>query len=320
MMDEVIQWSCHYLLSRGMILKSHQPEVVQDKPWSYVVRFETTDGYIYLKHTPKLIALEAEITQILHDQFHASVPEIIAHNPELSCFLMKDAGRPLREILKKKFDVNLLCQAIQLFTSIQIHVSDHLETFLDIGVPDWRLDKIPDLFEQFLMQKNLLIKDGLTENEISELKNLLPAISTACKKLASYSVKPSIVQPDFHDNNLLINDLSGKITLIDLGEITISHPFFSLLTCLHQVKKHHGLTENDKKYQEIIAACLQNFINVESKENLLEAFSYAKTLWLVYGALAGDRLMKACGEEKLQLFQPGRLVESLKQLLSVGML
>jgi hypothetical protein len=317
MLDEVIQWGCEYLLSQGLVLKSNQPEVVQDKPWSYVVRFVTADGFIYLKHTPRLIALEAEITQILYDQFHAEVPDIIAHNKELDCFLMKDAGRPLRDVLKNKFSAELLCKAIQQFTAIQLNVSDHLDIFLNIGVPDWRLDKIPDLFDKFLDQKDILMKDGLSENEISELKNLLPKITDLCQKLSGYSIKPSIVQPDFHDNNLLIDEISQKITLIDLGEITISHPFFSLITCLYQVKKHHGLADNDKAYQQIIDACLQNFINMESKENLLEAFLLAQILWYVYGALAGDRLLKACGAEKLMQFQPGRLVVDLKKLVII---
>src|SRR5580704_6517271 len=137
---EIIQWGCKYLSSHGYTLKSNQPENVQNRPWSHVIRFATSDGYIYLKHTPKLLALEASITQILHDQFHASVPEVIAFNAELNCFLMKDAGRPLREILKKRCDVDLLCQAIDQFTSLQLTVADHINIFIDMGVPDLRLD------------------------------------------------------------------------------------------------------------------------------------------------------------------------------------
>src|SRR6202021_730260 len=114
------------------------------------------DGYNYLKATPELLSLEASIIHILHDQFHASVPEVIAHNTELNCFLMKDAGRSLREILKKQFDAALLCKAIDQFTSIQLTVADHVNIFLDIGVPDWRLDKLPALYKQLLSQKDLL--------------------------------------------------------------------------------------------------------------------------------------------------------------------
>lgn len=99
---KIIQWGCKHLSSHGYKLKNNLPESVLNTPWSYVIRFATSDGYIYLKHTPELLALEASIIQILHDQFHVFVPEIIARNDELNCFLMKDAGRPLREILKKK--------------------------------------------------------------------------------------------------------------------------------------------------------------------------------------------------------------------------
>jgi len=312
---KIIQWGCKYLSSHGYILKSNLPEKVQNTPWSWVIRFTTSDGYIYLKHTPKLLALEANITQILHDQFHASVPEVIAHNAELNCFLMKDAGKPLREMLKKKFDAELLCKAIDQFTSIQVTVAEHVNVFLDIGVPDWRLDKLPALYKQLLSQKDILITDGLSEIEISELETLFPKISNLCKKLSGYSIKQTIIQPDFHDNNLLINDVSQNITIIDLGEIVISHPFFSLVTCLQQAKKHHGLTDESDTYLQMMDACLKNYMNVESKKHLLDAFAMAQILWFVCGALANDRLMNACGKKKLMSFQPGKLSDSLKELL-----
>ncbi len=159
---EIIQWACKYLTSHGYTLKSNLPETVQDSPWSYMIRFVTSNGYIYLKHTPALPGLEATIIKTLHDQFHASVPTVIAHNPELNCFLMKDAGKSLRGILKQKFDEDLFCKAIDQFTSLQVAVADHVDVFLDLGVPDWRLDKFPDLYQQLLSQKDVLIADGLT--------------------------------------------------------------------------------------------------------------------------------------------------------------
>src|SRR5207253_3106871 len=142
-------------------------------PWSYVIRFATSYGYIYLKHTPPLIALEATILNILRNQFQISVPEIIVYNAELNCFLMKDAGKPLREILKKQFNTALVFEAIDQFTLMQLAVADHIDIFIDIGVPDWRLDKLPDLFKQFLFQKEI-IAGGLSKIEINELEMLYP--------------------------------------------------------------------------------------------------------------------------------------------------
>ena len=311
---EIIQWGFSYLSSHGYTLKNNLSENVQNTPWSYVIRFATTDGYIYLKHMPKLIALESVITQILHDQFHASVPKVIAHNENLNCFLMKDAGQSLRKVLKKHFEAELLCKGIRQFTSLQLQVADHVDVLIDIGVPDWRLNKLPDLFMQLLSQKDILLADGLSEKEIGELEKLFPKISHVCKKLSDYAIPQTMVQPDFHDNNLLIND-AGNITIIDLGEIVISHPFFSLINCLQQAKKHHGLKDTDRAYQQLEDACFEHYLGDESRNHLLEAYALAKKLLFVYGALANVRLMDACGRDNLMSFQPGRLAGELKELL-----
>ncbi|MBX3710194.1 MAG: aminoglycoside phosphotransferase family protein [Gammaproteobacteria bacterium] len=315
--NEIIKWGSQYLLSHGYLLKSNLPEIIQNTPWSYVVRFATSDGYIYLKHTPELLALEATIIQVLHNQFHAHVPKIIEHNVELDCFLMKDAGKSLRVILKQKFDESLLCKAIDQFTSLQIAVSDHVDAFLNIGVPDWRLNKLPDLYKQLLSQKDMLIEDGLSAIEISKLEALFPTIFNLCKKLSAYSVKPSIVQPDFNDNNSCIDETLQEITLIDLGEIAISHPFFSLINFLHVIKKYHALTDENETYLLIKDACLKNFMKFEPSTS--DAFEIARILFFIYGALANYRLMMACGKSKLiSSFQRhGRPSMLLKELITV---
>lgn len=312
---EIIQWGCKFLSSHGYTLKSNLPENVQNTPWSYVVRFVTSQGYVYLKHTPHLLALEANILHMLHDH-SCPVPEVIAHNVKLDCFLMKDAGRPLREILKKQFNAELFCKAIDQFTTMQLSVADHVNKFIDIGVPDWRLNKLPDLFAQLLTQKDLLIEDGLLEKEISELEKLIPAVTHLCNELSGYSIKQSIVQPDFNDNNTLIDE-SENITIIDLGEIVISHPFFSLLNGLYQMEKHHAITEDTKDYLKIKNACLNNYMVFESRENLLNAFKLARPLWFVYGALAGHRLIEACGKSKIMSYQHGKFIRSLREFIAI---
>jgi hypothetical protein len=314
---KIIQWGCNALSSLGYTLKNNLPKTVVDTPWSCVLRFATSDGSVYLKHTPALLALEANIIHILRAQFHASVPVVIAQNAELDCFLMQDAGRPLREVLKQKFDVALLCKAIDQFTALQFAVADQVEVFLEIGVPDWRLNKLPDLYKEVISQKGLLIADGLSERESDVLEALIPKVSHACQKLSDYSIPQTLVQPDFSDNNILIEDVSHQITLIDLGEISISHPFFSLLNSLQQVKKHHALREDEDRYLRIKEACLKNYMHLMPEQEVLDAFAMAQRVWLVYGILAQYRLMAACGAEKIIAFQHGRLSGVLKALVAV---
>ncbi len=314
-MSEIIDWACSYLASHGYHLKTKFPENIQDTPYSYVVRFATSEGYIYLKQTPSMIAIEAAIIQMLRDQFHISVPEIIAQHAELNCFLMKDAGGKLREVFKKQFDLDLACRAVDQFSLMQVAVADHVNQFIELGVPDWRLEKMPLLFEKFLSYKEILVKDGLSENELTNLKKLVPNISCLCEKLSNIPIKPSIVQPDCNDNNTLVKDGSHEITFIDLGEIAISHPFFSMINFLFQMKKHHLLNEEDQAYKNILETYLNNFTCFASKKLLLEAFEMAGKLWFVYGALAYERLMRACGVENILAFQPGKLRQELIQLI-----
>ncbi|MBA2657233.1 MAG: aminoglycoside phosphotransferase family protein [Tatlockia sp.] len=313
----MIDWACEQLRALGYTMNNHLPEKLLNTPWSYVIRFETTVGYIYLKHTPEHLGLEAAIIQLLRDQFNASVPIVIAQNTELNCFLMKDAGQSLRTILKQEFNTELLCKAVEQFTALQLATADHTDVFLDIGVPDWRLDKLPNLYKELFLKKDILIEDGLSEIEISELIALFSKVSHLCKTLSDYSIKQTIVQPDFNDNNTLIDDVSHVITTIDLGEIVISHPFFSLLNCLQQIKKHYGITAEDNAYLRIMDTCLENFRNFHSKQHLLDAFRLAELVWPVYGMLAQYRLMMACDKEKIMSFKPGRLSASMKEFIAV---
>lgn len=275
-------------------------------PWSSVMAIETGKERVYLKHTPELIALEAQIIELLHKKFHAHVPNLIANNAELNCFLMNDSGIKVREILKKQFDTELFCEVINQFVLLQLDISQNIEVFLSIGVPDWQINKLPDLFKYIASQKELLVAHGLTEKEISELAKIYPKIVRACEKLDDYGIKPTLVQPDFNDNNNLINEKTQEITLIDLGEIVISHPFFSLLNGLQQMKKHHRLTEDDERYLKIKDTCLKHFIRINPKQDVLDAFELAETVWPIYGVLAHYRLIEACGIEQIMSFENGR--------------
>ena len=311
-LNDALEWAMTALQQTKL-----NTEIVVQTPWSSVVRINAANELFYLKTTPALIALEPEIIKILHDQFRAPVPTVIAHNAELHCFLMKDAGTSLRSILKKKFDADLLCKAIEQFTALQITVADHVDDFIDIGVPDWRLNKLPELYSQAISQRDLFIAGGLSELEVNELENLHPKITHLCQKLSGYVIKETIVQPDFNDNNTLIDNQSKAITIIDLGEISISHPFFSLLNCLNVIKKHYSLTNEDAAYLKAKDACLKHYMKLESEKNVADALELAHVLWFVYGLLAHDRLMQACGREQLMSFQHGKLSEMLKELIAV---
>lgn len=278
-----------------------KPELIVETPWSTVMRFETDDGFVYSKQTPEALALEAPIIQKLREDFQASVPDIIEYDPSKYIFWMKDAGGSLRTVLTEKFQLDLILKSVAQFTALQEQVANHVDEFIEMGVPDWRLDRLPALFAELLEQTDLLGREGLSSCEIRKLKALLPMIRERCDQLSQSKIRESIVQPDFHDNNILIDEATGKLTFIDLGELVISHPLFSLVNFVFQVGKHHGEA---------------NQLVLIEKLNFSLEYPVAESVWPVYGALAQYRLRLACDEAEFEKRQPyGKLGDLLKVFL-----
>lgn len=118
--ERILKWARDLLVANGYSVEK-LPETVLSTPWSSVIRFSTLTGDIYLKQTPPspYLSNEPKIIRLLSEKFYASVPDLIASNDDLHCFLMHDAGKPLREMLKVKFKPELLCEAIKQFATIQ---------------------------------------------------------------------------------------------------------------------------------------------------------------------------------------------------------
>ena len=93
-------------------------------------------------------------------------------------------------------------------------------------------------YATLIQQEPLLIADGLTNIELKQLSKLSPKLTEICEKLSQYPLPDTFSHDDFHDNNLLIDLKTQKITMVDLGEVAITHPFFSLLNMLQKIKKN----------------------------------------------------------------------------------
>ncbi|MBP9777706.1 MAG: phosphotransferase [Rickettsiaceae bacterium] len=298
MNTKIIEWAEKYLASNSYIINTS--ENVQTMPWSMVHRFSTSRGYIYLKQTPPELSLEADVTQILNNKFNANVPVIIATNKDLRCFLMLDAGHRLRNILKDCFNQSLLCQALDKYSYIQKVSIPEINLFLDIGLPDWRLDKLPVLYNDLVSKAQLLKSDGLTDLELKQLCNLHNKFETTCDLLNYYKIPATLDHCDFHDGNVLVDD--ANITIIDWGETVITHPFFSLISFLNNIAHGYNLKDKDDKYIQLENACFANWAN---HHKLDEIINIAKKLQPIYRALSYYRLKISSDTEQFATWHEG---------------
>lgn len=302
-----LKWAIDYLISERYTLLG-SPEIVVQAPWSVVTRISTSIEDIYLKQTPPLLFLEPRIIQLLN-QMQASVPIVIGSNDDLCCFLMKNAGLTLRSYLKSTFKPELLGQAISQFTAIQRTTENHLDSFFELGVPDWRLNQFPNLYQKLISQADFLKSEGLNDHELQILHDLIPTLSKQCEKISRYQIKETLVQPDFNTNNILLNPSTQKMTCIDLGEIVIAHPFLSLHNFIIQAARHHGVKEGSSIHRQLLQACSENWLNITAKNELLEVYSLVKEIWPIYCAFGLYRLMMSVDLNALKSYYTNNSLE-----------
>lgn len=228
---------------------------------------------------------------------------------------MKDAGIQLQQYFKQHFNIDILIQMMQAYTELQISATNKTQLFFDLGVPDWRLTKLPTLYRNFINQETLLIEDGLNNDDLIKLRNLESKLSDLCISLAGYKIKDTFGHADFHHRNILINPDTGQTTIIDLGEVVITYPFFSFHNCLHMAKENFSLTDN--QYYQLQLACFKPWLEFESQKNLLNILSIVNQCWSIHAVLGEYRLMKSVRKTDFQkLHRKGRFANKLRYWLN----
>lgn len=311
MQESYINWAIHTLNIKGYKIQNTIPEIVQDTAWSKVFRFTTASGFIFLKKVPVALSIEAKVINILSEKFKAPVPLVISDNQDVCCFLMKDAGVRLYDYFNKQFELDILINAMHDYTQIQMKACDRVNLFLDIGVPDWRLEKLPYLYQELISHEELLIEDGVKSDELIKLKKLAPKLFSICEDLSSYKIRDTFGHADFHDKNILIDENTKQTTLIDLGEVVITHPFFSFLNCLHRAKENFSLS--DTQYQKLQIECFKPWLQLETQTHLFEILSLIQQCWSIHSVLGEFRLINSVDyldSEKLK--KEGRLANTLR--------
>lgn len=217
----------------------HPPPTITpivETAFSCVKTLQSGAEVFYFKLTPPPLFLEAEIIRFLRaDCFVTQVPEIIAQNAELHCFIMKPCGiGSLRTIFKQKFDMELYLRGVDTYKAIQRTTEKHVGALLARGIPDWRLAKLPSLYNAAVDDAALLQRCEITSEQAARLRELKPVFAGLCAELAGFGVHDCLTHSDWQPNNMLA-DKDGNVSVIDWGEVTIGSPLLAITKCLKTV-------------------------------------------------------------------------------------
>ncbi len=315
MAEHYLQWASKLLNENGYHTEKTIPDIVQDTPWSKVYRYKTNQGFIFLKHVPPALSIEPTIIDVLHKEFHAPVPHIIALNNELNCFLMADAGIQLHHFFKEGFKAEILIRSIHDYIKLQMYSIEKINLFIRIDVPDWRLEKLPKLYRELIDQEILLIDDGLNQDELLKLRKLESKLVLICEQLMQYKIKETFGHADYHDKNILINIKSLQTTLIDLGEVVITHPFFSLLNCIHRAQQNFSIS--DSQYKGLQIESFKPWLTIETQDHIFEILALIQQCWSIHSVLGEVRLLNSVDKSAYQkLSREGRIARNLRHWIN----
>ena len=291
-------------------------DLIVETPWSTVLRLTVGGKVLYAKQTPPDLFIETKIIKAIQDIVENSKTPLILHlNSEINCYLMESCGDySLRTKFNGVLEPELLFRGIKSYVSIQRGLESHLGALEKIGVPDWRIARLPELYTDLINNENLLKEEGLTLDEIKRLKKLSTKINSICEFLSKQPIKETLVNFDFNDNNLILNEKTQEISVVDLGESAISHPFLNIAAHLASLLRRYKLDITSPKLQFVKEKWLDCWTDVANKEHLDEIYKNISKILPITGVLALLRLQKATNNKSKQM-QTCFIPDSLRKLL-----
>ncbi len=300
-LGEVFDWACGELAARADASVSGK-EVVRERPWSIVERFDTDRGAFYFKACASGGAHESALLEYLSGRWPRVVITPIAAKPDFGWTLMRDAGLPSRR--SGRDPAALWPVLLPAYATIQVASADDVELLLAAGVPDRRLQRLPALLRDLLARQDAIrldLPDGLASSERDGLLEAVPLLEAECARLTAVGIPEGIDHGDLHDGNVLVDD--DRVWLVDWADSSLTHPFCSLLVTLH-VMQGDDFDPGSSAALALRDAYLPVWEQFAPRPVLEEAFRASMRIGHVIRALDWDRMLAGAPDDVRASFQP----------------
>jgi hypothetical protein len=244
--------------------KIEQPHV---RPWSTVLRVPTRTGDLWFKACGPALAHEPAAIEILARRRPRTLPRLLAVDRVRGWMLQADGGMRLRELGEPARWVDVLA----LYADLQAEAVPVADGLLAAGVPDRRLDRLPELYESLLRSQ-----DGTVGDDLRLLVGLGPTVSRLCQELAGAGLPESVQHDDLHSGNVFVWD--GGYVFFDWGDACVAHPFFSLHVTMRVLAYELGVDPASSELTRFRDAYLEPWTRVASRAELVRALRPAGVL------------------------------------------
>jgi hypothetical protein len=190
---------------------------------------------------------EARLTAGLSDRRPDLVGEVVACDDGRGWLLLADAGA--RVGIRPEANDALL-RLLPAYAELQRGEAPLADEHVTHGVPDLRLAVLPDRYAALTVGELPLKSD-----EQERLRSFAPRFGELCATLAAFAIPESVQHDDLHGNNLFADGES--VRLLDWGDASIAHPFFSLVVPYRFLDEVDGLPPSDPWFAQLRDAYLE---------------------------------------------------------------
>jgi hypothetical protein len=223
-------------------------EVTHERPWGTVARVPHAEGTVWFKECGRGgWEFEAPLTVSLAARWPELVAALLAYDPGRAWLLLADAGSPIGVHGNPP---EAWLQVIPRYGELQRGETARVEQHLADGVPDLRVGTVPAGYER-LLARQLPIDD----DEVRRLRAFAPRLAELAAELDARGIAASVQHDDLHMNN--VYELGGRLRVLDWGDSSIAHPFWSLVVTFRFLEETTGLQPGDPWFARIRDAYLE---------------------------------------------------------------
>ena len=169
------------------------------------------------------------------------------------------------------------------FAELQRGEVAHAAELEGLGVPDLGPNVFPERFDE-LLERDL----PLDQEEVAAARRLRPNLEDLVRDLASAGIGDSIDHADLHLRSVFSR--AGHLRVLDWGDASIGHPFFSLVVTFAFLRDANGLAADDPWFERLRDAYLEPW-----GRGLVPAFELAQRLGAVSRAIGWGRHWTSMG-------------------------
>jgi hypothetical protein len=257
-------------------------ETTHERPWATVMRVPVARGVTWFKACAPIEAFEPRLTAELYARWPDRVTEVLAVDEARRWLLLGDAGIAVGE---RGNPPEAWLEALPSYAELQKGEMAYALDHVSHGVPDLRMAALPEGYERLVASELPLATD-----DINRLRDYASRFTELCAALAELGIQESIQHDDLHMANLYSN--GGKLRVVDWGDSSIAHPFFSLLETFRFLEQVNHLAPDDPWFRRLRDAYLEPW-----GSGLEETFEIAIRLGWFAHAIAWTRQRDALPPE-----------------------